>query len=177
MAALDAALALAELHDRAARVAGDLHLDVARARQPALDVELAAAERRGRLARAARERLGELVRRVHRSHAAAAAARDRLDHQRRTGAEPREQARAHPRARSAPDGAAQHRDAAALRERTRARLVAEQRERLGARPDEHHAGFCTATRELGVLGQEAVARVQRVAAGRMRGAENASMSR
>ena len=51
-----------------------------------------------------------------------------------------------------------------LRERARARLVAEQLERLGGRPHEREPGGGAAPRELGVLGQEPVARVQRVAA-------------
>ena len=60
VAALEAALALREVHHRAGRVADHLHLDVSRAREPALHVEVAAAERGRGLARAALERLLEL---------------------------------------------------------------------------------------------------------------------
>lgn len=62
-------------------------------------------------------------------------------------------------------GAAGHqRHAAFLRQRTGARLVAQQRELRGRGADEAHARVGAGLGECGVLAQEAVARVQRVAA-------------
>ena len=57
MAALDAALALAEVDERAVRVAQDLDLDVARPRDVPLEQHPVVAERRGRLAPGGLERL------------------------------------------------------------------------------------------------------------------------
>ena len=48
-------------------------------------------------------------------------------------------------------------------------LVAEQRQRLGARPDEGDALFEASLREAGVLGQEAVAGMHAIAATRLGG--------
>ena len=80
MAALDRALALAEMHDVAVVVAEDLELDVARVLEILLDVDVAVAER-GLGLRAARcaAALGSSPRIAHDAHAAAAAAGHRLD--------------------------------------------------------------------------------------------------
>jgi hypothetical protein len=64
-----------------------------------------------------------------------------------------------------------------LRERARARLVAEQLERGGARPTKVIPAAAAAPRELGVLGQEAVARVERIAAPARAASSMPSMSR
>ena len=57
MAALDRALALAEVDDGAVMIAEDLELDVARVLDVLLDVDVADAERRFRLALRGLERL------------------------------------------------------------------------------------------------------------------------
>ena len=56
VAALEAAVALAQVDDRPASVAHDLHLDVPRPGKKLLDVEVAIPERRPRLGAAARPR-------------------------------------------------------------------------------------------------------------------------
>ncbi len=82
MAALRGAVAGADPHDVAVLVADDLHLDVARPREVALDVDLVATEERLRLALGAVHRLLHLVGAVHHLHAAAAAAERGLDRHR-----------------------------------------------------------------------------------------------
>ena len=82
MPALERAVALAEVAHGAAAVADDLHLDVARATDDALDVEVAVAERGRGLGAAARVGLVQLVDAADDPHAAPAAAGDRLDHHR-----------------------------------------------------------------------------------------------
>ena len=62
VAALDRALALAEVDDRAVMIAEDLELDVARVLDVLLDVDVADAERRFRLALRGLERLAQLLR-------------------------------------------------------------------------------------------------------------------
>ena len=80
VAALHAALALAEVADGARAVADHLHLDVARARDELLDVDGAGAEGRVGLGLAARVGLVQLIDRRDHAHAPAAAAGERLDH-------------------------------------------------------------------------------------------------
>ena len=63
VAALDRALALAEVDDGAVMVAEDLELDVARVLDVLLDVDVADAERRFGLALRGLERLAQLLRR------------------------------------------------------------------------------------------------------------------
>ena len=83
MAALDRALALAEVHDRAVRVGEDLELDVPRPAQVAFEQHGVVAERASASRRAACERVVESRELVDDAHAAAAAAGTRLDDQRR----------------------------------------------------------------------------------------------
>ena len=77
---LDAAIALTEVDDASCVVAEHLHLDVAHTGDVLLDVEPPIAERGARLGLASRERLGQVAAIAHHAHAAAATARDRLDH-------------------------------------------------------------------------------------------------
>ena len=79
VAALRRAVAGRDPHDVAVGVADDLHLDVARPRQVALDVDLVAPEEVLRLALGAGHRLVDLVGRRHDLHAPAAAAERGLD--------------------------------------------------------------------------------------------------
>ena len=87
--ALQAAFALPQMRHRAGAVADDLHLDVTRAREQPLDIDVAVAERGLRLGPAALHGLGQLVGVGDRAHAAPAAAGDRLDHHRRASARAR----------------------------------------------------------------------------------------
>ena len=91
MAALEAAIALAQVDDRSAPVAHDLHLDVPRPGKELLDVEVAIPERRPRLGAAARPCVVELVGPPSRTHAAPAAPGDGLHHDGSTLAEREEE--------------------------------------------------------------------------------------
>ena len=82
VAALDRALPLTQVDDVAVGIADDLHLDVAGAFDVRLDEDRAVTERRCGLARACRDRVGELVGAAHDAHATAAAAGCRLDERR-----------------------------------------------------------------------------------------------
>ena len=62
-----------------------------------------------------------------------------------------------------------HRDTGLGRDPLGLELVAAQPERLGARADEDEAGGVDGLGEVGVLGQEAIAGVDRVGAGLLRG--------
>ena len=161
---LHAALALAEVGDGAAGVAEDLHLHVARGGDELLDVQGAVAERGLGLGPAARVGRRHLVGVRHPARAAAPAAGHRLDHHAPALAEGVEERRrlldGHP-----PVDAADDRHAGRRRRGAGARLVAEQLEGLDARADEGHAGRRAAPGEFRVLRQEAVAGMQRVAAG------------
>ena len=83
MAALDRALALAEMHDGAVVVGEHLHLDVARPLDVALEEQPVVAEGAARLARRRRRSAASSVALVaHDAHALAAAAGGGLDQQR-----------------------------------------------------------------------------------------------
>ena len=158
VAALQRAFALAEREHGAVRVADHLDLDVPRARQEALDEHAVVAEAGRRFSLRRRDRLVEAVGGLDDAHPAPAAARRGLDQQRIgvAGARLLEAQRLHDR------------HARARRRLLRADLVAHQLDRLRRRPDEDHARFGAGARERRVLGQEAVARVQRVDAARRR---------
>ena len=74
VAALQRAVALEEVHDVAAGVGQQLHLDVARAHERLLDVDGAVAERGRRLAAGLLDRSRQPLRIGHQAHAAPAAA-------------------------------------------------------------------------------------------------------
>ena len=82
MAALDRALALDERQHRAVLVGEHLHLDVPRPHQPALEIDRGVAKRGSGLGTRRAHRARQLVAAVDDTHALAAAARHRLDHQR-----------------------------------------------------------------------------------------------
>src|SRR5439155_11051507 len=79
VAALQRALALAEVHDVAVAVAEDLHFDVARALDPLLDDDAVVTERGPRFALRSRGGLLQLRGGADDAHARAAATGDRLD--------------------------------------------------------------------------------------------------
>ena len=172
VATLHAALALAEVADRARAVADHLHLDVPGARDELLDVDGAGAEGRVGLGLTARVRLVQLVDRRDHAHAPAAAAGERLDHDLRALAQALEEG---PRLGGADGagGAGQDGDTVLGRQGAGAGLVAQQLQRPHGRPDERNAGLTAAAREGGALGQEAVARMDGVAARRRRDGEHA----
>ncbi len=165
--ALQAALAVPQVHHRAGPVADDLHLDVTGSREELFDVNPAVAERRLGLGGAARERLGELVLVGHQTHAAAAAAGERLQHDRAAVAE-QFQERARLGQRGAAAGAGQRRDVEPSGQAQRRGLVAKQRQDLRRRTDEGQPGVGAVLGEGAVLAQEAIAGMHRLAAGLLR---------
>ena len=152
VAALERALAFAEREHGAVRVADHLHLDVPRARQEALDEHAVVAEAGRRLALRRGDRLIEPFGRLHDAHPASPAARGGLDQQ-RVGVRT---------ARRLDAQRLHHRHARVRGRLLRAHLVAHQLDRLRRRPDEHDARLRARPRQRRVLGQEPVARVQRV---------------
>ncbi len=172
VAALQRALAFAERDDGATAVADDLHLDVPRARQVALDVEVARAERARGLGAAARVGLGEGRGIADDPHAATAAARDRLQHDRATGRlGGEERARLLHAGRAA--RARKQRHGETRRQHPRPTLVAEDREHLGARADEDEARVRRARGEVGALGEKAIAGMHGVGARGLGGRDHA----
>ena len=160
-AALDAAFALAQMRDRAVTVAENLHLDVPRALNELLDIQLVAAERGFGFGLAAPEGGFHFVRRQNRAGAAAAAAGQRFDDCWAIGGE--ERFRLVQR-----DGAVDARDDRDVSRGGRgagAGFVAEQSEMRDIGADESQAGSDACFREIGAFRQEAVAGVNGVAAG------------
>ena len=150
VASLHRAVALEQRDDRAVVVADDLHLDVPGPLEVALEEDRAVAERRQRLAAGTRDGLVELVGAAHDPHAAAPAAGSRLDQQRET---------------DVCGAARQTRHAGRSHQRLGAELVAHRLDRLGGRPDPGQPGRPDRAGEPGVLGQEAVAGMDRVGPG------------
>src|SRR5688572_504271 len=162
MAALGAAVALAERQEAAVRVRQDLHLDVTRPRHRALDEHALVTERRGGLPPRARERVAQPTLVPDEVHADAPAPRDGLHHDR--VADP---------LRGGEEGlialilaalVRQERRLRLLRDRLRARFVAQCREDLGRRADEADARARERVGEARILGQEAVARMDELGA-------------
>ena len=165
MPTLDRALALAEGQHAALAVGEHLDLDVPRRDDRLLEVEPGIAERRLRLRGRGLERALELVGLAHEAHALAAAAGDGLEQHRvaglvRGGAGLLERRRA--------IGARHDRDSRGDHLLLRGRLVAHARHRLGSRPDEHELVVEARLGEGRVLGEEAPARVDGLAARRRR---------
>ena len=169
---LEAALALAEVDDPARTVAGHLDLDVPCPLDETLDVELVTAERAPGLLAAARPRALERRGVPDGGHPTAASAPDRLDHHSTAVLSEGEQELARHRKSAFHPGPRQDRHPAALRERPRPSLVAEQLEGLRGRSDESDAAFRASPGELRVLAQKAVSGVDGVAPRALRGRED-----
>ena len=150
------------MNDVAAAVGQDLDLDVTGSRDQLLDKHRAVAERRQCFALAAGEGRRHLIGASDRAHAAAAAARRRFQHDRI--ADRFADSHGVLGARQGLRAARNDRDAERARQIARLGLVAEQRQRLGARPDEGDALFEASLCEAGILGQEAVAGMHAIAA-------------
>ena len=162
-AALQRAVAGARDDDVAVLVGDDLRLDVARLVQVALDEALAAAECGDGLAGGRVEQLGDLLDGAGDLHAAAAAAERGLD---RDGhavllGERDDLVGVLDRFR----GAGHQRRLGPRSDVARGDLVAEVADRLRAGADPDQPGVDDRLREIGVLGKESVARVDRVGAG------------
>jgi len=160
--ALQRALAFAEVHDVSVRIGEDLHLDVPGGGEVALQEQRIVAEARRGLAPGGRERVGEMNRVLDHVHALAAATRRGLD----------EQGIADLRCRGdevgvgeAGAGDPRHGRHGAFGDgEFGGDLVAHGPDRVGARPDEHDPRVGARLREGGVLGEEPVARVDRLCA-------------
>ena len=155
--ALDRAVALAEGDDLAVLVREQLDLDVTRPLDVALVVDGVVAEGGLRLAAGRLGRLLELGRLADDAHPAAASAGGRLDDEREADL-----------VRLA---GREHRYAGLLRDPLRLELVAALAQRVRRRPDEDEPGGLDRLGEVGVLGEEAVPRMDRVRADALGGAD------
>ena len=169
MAPLDRALALDERDHGAVLVAEQLDLDVPRLHDPALEIDARSRRTPSRLPSA---RSGppssSVAAALDDAHALAAAARHRLHHQRVADVVARSRAISSSVA-PAPSGASVPGTTgtpARIATLARAGLAAHQRDRLGRRADERQAGVAARARERGVLGEEPVAGMDGVGAGR-----------
>ena len=161
VAPLERAVALEQVHHRARTVREDLHLDVPRAQDGALEEHGRVTERPVGLAHRGGEGLGQVVAGVDPAHAATATAGHGLDEDREPddvgGREELVDVRGRRRGR-------QHREAGLTGRLQRTDLVAGELEDVRGRADEDEAGCGGRPRERRVLGQEAVPRVDRVGA-------------
>ena len=160
VATLAAAVALAEMDPLAVGVEQDLDLDVPRPREEALEDQAVIAERPSRLPACPGQRIGEVVGVMDDAHSLAAPARRRLDEQRKADLSCRlGQCRV---ALVIAVVARQHRHPELGGAPSRGGLVAHRRDRLGRRTDPGQPGGNGGARELRVLGQEPVPRVDRL---------------
>src|SRR5687768_13950423 len=171
MPPLHRAVTLAEVDHPAELVAEDLELDVSRPHEVLLDVDVAVAERRQRLAARERERPLELVGVLGDAHPLPAPARRGLDDHReadRSGELERLLDVFHRTGRTGDDGNPDggHR-------LSRRRLVAHDADLFGSGTDEGDVGCGADLGELGVLGEETVAGMDRVGAGDLRRGDDA----
>ncbi len=169
MPALQRALALAERPGVAVLVGEHLELDVARALDELLAEDVRVLEARLRLAACAREGLGHLGLGAHDAHPAPAAAAARLEDDRVADA-----LRLTRCVRRVLEhaGARQQRQAEPLGVAARGDLVAPRAHRLGRRSDERDPALGADARELGVLGEKAVAGMDRVGGRDLRRADD-----
>ncbi len=165
VAPLDGAFALPEMADRAMAVADDLHLDVAGLADQPLDIDVTVAECGHRLGLATRVSLVEPRGVIDDTHAAAAAAGNRLDHD----SAMRREERARLLQRGRPLRAIDNRHAAIPGQRLCLGLVAEQLQRRRLRAHEGDPLLDRATRQGDILAEEAIARMQGIATGGLGG--------
>ena len=169
VAPLDRALALAEREHAAVLVAEHLDLDVPRRHERLLEVEGAVRERGLGLGAGRRVRRLERVGVVNEAHALAASARGRLQQNREAELRGRS---AHLRQRGAALAPGDERHAGRLHLGLRARLVAHPLHHVRARTDEDEIVVLARPHEGRVLGEEAVAGMDGLAAGRLGGGDH-----
>jgi hypothetical protein len=169
VASLDRAVSLEQMDDVAVLVTEDLDLDVARVHDRLLDVDGAVAEGAQRLAAGALQRGAELGRVMNEAHALAAAAHRGLQHDGVADALRRGE-RLLERVGAA---ARRDRDPRGGHLLSRGGLGAHGAHRRGGWADERDARGVTGLAELGVLAEEAVARMDGVGAGLLRRVEHA----
>ena len=168
--ALHRAVALEQIDACALRVGEDLDLDVARLEHVLLDEHAVVAERALRLAPARCERRIELRRGVDAPHALAATAGARLDQHRKADAA--RFAREHRVVLVVAVVARRERHAGLLHQLLGSRLRAHRADRRRRRADEDDARLGARIGEGRVLGEEAVAGMDGLGAGRLRGGED-----
>ncbi len=157
VAPLDAAVTVAERQRTrrgARRCRDDLHLDVSRVGQMRLGEHRPIAESKLGLGGALPVGIVNLIDAADYSHAAAAAAGQRLDHD---AAVLRGGERVNVLDAAGPVGGRQHRHIGRGCGTTGLRLVAEKLQRRGVRPDERIPSCSTSAREFGLFAQEPVA--------------------
>ena len=162
VAALQTAVAFIKMHGAGA-VAEDLHLDMARLQDVFLDQHGGVAEGALRLGPGAFQRIGKGRGVVHAPHALAAAPRHGLDQHR--VADPRGLRRQMVRVLIRAVIAGHDRHARLLHQRLGRVLEAHRPDRRRRRPDEDQPRRHHRIDEVGVLGQEAIARMDRLRAG------------
>ena len=160
VAPLHRAVPLVEMHQVAVVVPQNLDLDVARAANQLFEIDLVVPERRQALAPRGLDRIGEFGFGLDRAHAAPAAAPARLEHNGKTDFAG--ETRGLTRVAGERACRRNHRNVRRHREFPRRHLVAECAHDIGLRADEDDACGSTRLGEVGVLGQEAVARVDRI---------------
>ena len=166
MAALKRAFALEQRHHIAVGVAKHLHFDMPGLGNIFLDQNLVVAEGRTRFALGARNRLGEFVGGADDPHAPASAAGRCLDQDRiadRIGG------RLQRLGTLILAVIARHdRDAGGFHQRLGCRFRTHQADGRGRRADENQSRFGAGLREIGILGEKAVTRMDRLGASRAR---------
>ena len=169
VAALHGAVALKQVHDVAVGVGHDLHLDVLRADHGTLDVDVRVAERGLRFAGGFSSKLLDVLRSLNKAHTTTAAACDCLDKDGELEVLGvfSQLLRVVGRLR-----VLQHRQTGALCGLDGGGLIAGQVQRFGGGSDELNAVVAAGARQVGALGKEPVARVNRVRAGLLRGADD-----
>ncbi|MGY4425601.1 hypothetical protein ACVWY2_008050 [Bradyrhizobium sp. JR6.1] len=156
--------------DHVASIAEHLDLDVPCALDQLLDVEPAVAERRERLGLRLRHQMMKFLGGPCDANAASAAARSGLDHHRETGFLDQRESRI--RRLQPPLTAGNGRHTGRGGGLARCDLIAHQPDRLRSRADEDQSGCFHRGRELGILGQEAVAGMNGVGTGALRRSED-----
>ena len=163
VAPLHRAVALEQVHHIAMQVAQHLDLDVVRTAHQLLQVHLVIAEGRFRFAPRHRQLHTQVLRCLDGAHAAAAAAPAGLQHQRIANGSRQLQAFLDVVRQRV--GGWHHRHAGCHGCLTRRHLVAQPGHHLGRGADEGNARRGAGTRQLGVLGQEAITRVNGIGTG------------
>ena len=171
VAPLHRAVALAEPDGVLVRVGEDLDLDVARVLEELLHVHRRVAERRAGLGARHLHRRDERRLGVDDAHAAPAAAARRLDDH-RVADRPRRLDRLLRIVGQRAFGAGDARHARLDHRLLGRHLVAHDPDRLGRRADEGEAAALDALGEVGVLGQEAVAGMDRLGVGHLGGGDD-----
>ncbi len=171
MAALHGAVALAQVDDVAVPVAQNLELDVSRAREILLDVDLAVAERGERFGPRQLKRSREILRVGGDAHSLSAAAGRRLDDHGKADF-PREP-ESFVRVVNRPVRARNDRHSDVLHRLAGGGLVAHEPDLLRGRSDEVDVGRDARLGELRVLGEETVAGMDGVGAGDLGGGDDA----